>query len=469
MLTHRSGNRAQIVASITRIVIDGLNLGLKQGTGIATYGDNLSRLLQQLHYQVDVLYDRPVNSGQDAIKREISFYTSRPKRHPRGAMRLLAGVGRAIPAGMAAVYGMQPADLRMDVVLQGDALPRHPIGAGILSAGGVFRNASATAILLSRPLRVRLPKGAALHLTYPIPMMADRAPTIMTVHDVIPLRLPYAVIDSHFRFLKHLRIMAERVDHIIAVSESAKRDLLQVMGLRPEKISVVYQPVHPLREFDVDLAARLVEEMYGLKPGQYFLFSGAIEPKKNLPRLIEAFLMSGVSLPLVIAGPNGWKVEEQLAPLDHYRARQMQMNGKAGGKRAKEKINLLGYVPSYHLTALLSQARALLFPSLYEGFGLPMVEAMRLNVPVLTGSLGSLPEIAGGAALLADPFDVMAIARGIRQLEADADLRETLRKAGLLNVMRFSDENCLAMLEAAYHAAGIGTARPIGSGCREVP
>jgi glycosyltransferase involved in cell wall biosynthesis len=443
---------------IHRIVIDGLNLGARHGTGIATYGDNLSRLLQLLRYRVDVLYDRPVSRGPDALRQEISFYANPPPRGGRfRATRLLARLGQAIPAGIAAVQGMRPANVRTDVVLQADALPHHPGGAGILTAGSVFRNASATAILLRRPLRIRLPEGAALHLTYPIPMIADGAPTIMTVHDIIPLRMPYAVVDPRLRFLKHLRIMVERVDHIIAISESTKQDLLQVMGLRSDKISVVYQPTQPPRSFDAEAAPRLVEELYGLKSGEYFLFAGAIEPKKNLPRLIEAFLMSGASIPLVIVGPDGWMVQEQLAPLARYRALKR--------KRRNEKIIMLGYLPANHLASLLSQARALLFPSIYEGFGLPMVEAMQLGVPVLTGSLGSLPEIAGGAALIVDPFDAKEIVQGIRQLDADADLREALRNAGRSNVARFSDQSCLSMLEAAYRTAGIGSARPADARC----
>jgi glycosyltransferase involved in cell wall biosynthesis len=175
--------------------------------------------------------------------------------------------------------------------------------------------------------------------------------------------------------------------------------------------------------------------------------------------LIEAFLMSGASGPLVILGPDGWMVKEQLAPLRRYQKQQKRQQGQgAKGKRTQERIQRLGYVSRPNLAALLSQARALLFPSIYEGFGLPIVEAMQLGIPVLTGSLGSLPEIAGDAALVTDPFDTAAIARGIRQLDSDADLREELRQRGLRNVERFSDENCLAMLAAAYRSAGIAPA-----------
>jgi glycosyltransferase involved in cell wall biosynthesis len=173
--------------------------------------------------------------------------------------------------------------------------------------------------------------------------------------------------------------------------------------------------------------------------------------------LIDAYLMSGAQAPLIIVGPDGWMVEEQLAPLRRYQEQRKQQRGKSR-KGAREKIRRLGYVSRSQLAALLSQARALLFPSIYEGFGLPIAEAMQLGVPVLTGSLGSLPEIAGDAALITDPFDTAAIARGIRQLDRDAALREELRQRGLRNVARFSDENCRAMLATAYQAAGIASA-----------
>lgn len=445
--------------SIGRIVIDGLNLGLKHETGISTYGYNLARLLTRLGLGVDILYDGPVSGRADQLTREISFYSgihavSRRSRilarFPR--IERLAG---ALPLAARAVTGVRATAIRTDTVVPNGVLPHHPQDSGVVAAQGIFRMASLWAALLNRPLRISLPAGSALHLTYPIPLLPRNGPSIMTLHDIIPLRLPYTVHDRQLRFLTRLRMMAERVDHIVAVSESAKRDLLRVIPLPPDKVSVAYQPVRPVRDFDADFAPRVVEEMFGLKPGGYFLFAGAVEPKKNLPRLIEAFLMSGVSAPLVIVGPDGWMVREQLAPLHRYQEQQRQHGQGAKRKRTQEKIQRLGYVSRPNLAALLSQARALLFPSIYEGFGLPIVEAMQLGVPVLTGSLGSLPEIAGDAALMADPFDTAAIARGIQQLDADCVLREELRQRGLRNILRFSDENCLAMLAAAYRSAGI--------------
>jgi glycosyltransferase involved in cell wall biosynthesis len=449
------------ILSVGRIVIDGLNLGLKHETGISTYGYNLARLLRQLGLGVDVLYDGPVRDRADQLKLELGFYgefhAARRQGRILSRFPIIERLTGAMPLACRAITGARATVIRTDIVVASGVLPHHPEDAGIVAAAGIFRAASLSGVLLHRPLSIDLPAGSALHLTYPIPLLPRNGPVVMTVHDIIPLRLPHTVHDRKFRFLHNLRLMASRADHIIAVSESARRDLLQAISLPPEKVSVAYQPVRPVRDFDRDLAPRVVEEMFGLRPGEYFLFAGAVEPKKNLPRLIDAYLMSGAQAPLIIVGPDGWMVEEQLAPLRRYQEQRKQQRGKSR-KGAREKIRRLGYVSRSQLAALLSQARALLFPSIYEGFGLPIAEAMQLGVSVLTGSLGSLPEIAGDAALITDPFDTAAIARGIRQLDRDAALREELRQRGLRNVARFSDENCRAMLATAYQAAGIASA-----------
>lgn len=440
-----------------RVVLDGLNLGLRQGTGIATYAKNLARLLARAHVGVDVLYDHRVPTKAGSIEQELRFHSALSRSRGGGRPgRLLRWAVGAMQWTSIAAFGAKAVAVERDVVLLRDALPNHPDGAGILSAGDVFRQASASARLLGRPLRVRLPEGTALHLTYAIPLVAVHAPTIMTVHDVIPLRLPHAVIDPGLHFFKNLRVAAESADHIIAVSESTKEDLLRVLRLRPEKITVTYQPVRPFEGFDPKLAAEIVTRIYGLTPGEYFLFTGAIEPKKNLPRLIEAYLLSGAERPLIIAGPDAWSAEEQLAPFRRYQAREANaLRAQPSPASSSEKLRRLGYLRPRHLAALLAHARALLFPSLYEGFGLPVVEAMQLGVPVLAGSLGALPEIAGGAALLVDPFDTTAIARGIRALDSDRDLLGELHARGLQNVKRFSDAACLERLATAYRAVGI--------------
>ena len=325
------------ISDIDRIVLDGLNLRLKHGTGIATYAANLARLLQKMQLDVDVVYDRRIVGKADRLKRELSFFTDLPRRRGGRFRRSVSRVAEIMPWAIDVARGPEVAEIQQEIVLPRETLPNHPDGAGILSVSDLFRKASAKANLFNRPLYLRLPAGSALHLTSPVPIVAKNGPTILTVHDIVPLRLPYAVIDPDFRFLKQLRVIAARVNHIITVSESAKQDLLRVIPLPPENITVTYQPVRPFDGFVPEMAAEVVSRVYDLTPGEYFLFVGAIEPKKNLSRLIDAYLLSGAERPLVIVGPDGWAVKEQLAPMQ--------------GRRAREKIRLLGYVHRVLLTA----------------------------------------------------------------------------------------------------------------------
>lgn len=178
--------------------------------------------------------------------------------------------------------------------------------------------------------------------------------------------------------MRTLKALVQEVDHIVTVSSSAKEDLIAATGIEERKVTVTYQTVIKPASFDADLAPQLVENLYGLTPGEYFIFVGAVEPKKNIPRLIEAYLSSGTSRPLILVGPDGWRVDEQLENLTrHENARRSRgcAHGPAIlGSRGPE-IHRIGWVPRLNLAALVSQARAMLFPSLYEGFGLPVVEA----------------------------------------------------------------------------------------------
>jgi glycosyltransferase involved in cell wall biosynthesis len=189
-------------------------------------------------------------------------------------------------------------------------------------------------------------------------------------------------------------------------------------------------------------AERLVETVYGAEPGQYALFLGAIEPKKNLKRLIEAFLIANPGIPLLLAGPKGWLNKEDLELIQTVSAQQSM-------------VRQLGYLPRRHVTALLKCARFFVFPSIYEGFGLPVLEAMQLGVPVLTSNTSSLPEVAGDAAVLVDPLDLNQMTKGIRALANDSDLRAELSFRGPKQATKFSEEIYQQRLAAAYRKVGI--------------
>jgi glycosyltransferase involved in cell wall biosynthesis len=173
-------------------------------------------------------------------------------------------------------------------------------------------------------------------------------------------------------------------------------------------------------------------ERYGIAPAPYLLYVGTVQPRKNLARLIDAFAQvakeSAAPLQLVIAGKQGW--------LTQAIERRAHEHGIA------EQVRFTGYVDDADLPALLSGALAFVFPSLYEGFGMPVLEAMACGAPVLTSTTSSLPEVAGDAALLVDPHDTQAIAQGIARLVDDTALREQVRQQGYEHVAGFTWDRC---------------------------
>ena len=167
---------------------------------------------------------------------------------------------------------------------------------------------------------------------------------------------------------------------------------------------------------------------------------GDIEPKKNIGRLIEGYLASGVSAPLVIVGAQAWKSENELKLLSDLRT----------GGGAKSNVIQLNYVPFSLLMTLVKGARGAVFPSLYEGFGLPVLEAMLLGTPVISSTTASLPEVAGDACLLVNPYETSEIARALVTLDADADLQAELSQRGLRQAQLFSQTAHTARLQQVY-------------------
>jgi glycosyltransferase involved in cell wall biosynthesis len=280
---------------------------------------------------------------------------------------------------------------------------------------------------------------AAAHWTAPLPIKAKRVPNIYSVHDLVPIQFPYFVLDRKGRMARLLCAIAREADLITTVSEASKRQIVEVLQVPEERISVTYQAVAPLPPIDQEDAERLVASVYQAQAGHYALFLGAIEPKKNLKRLIEAHLLAGIDIPLLIAGPKGWLYEEDLALIE-------SVNGP---------VRRLGYLPRRHVVALLQCARFLAFPSICEGFGLPVLEAMQLGVPVLTSNTSSLREVAGDAAVLIDPLDIADMVRGTRQIASDADLRAELSRRGPLQAAKFDQREYRKRLGAAYRTVGV--------------
>ncbi len=274
-----------------------------------------------------------------------------------------------------------------------------------------------------------------------LPLVHPRR-SVVTVHDLGYLTYPEAHRAADRRYLDwSTRWNAHQAAAVLADSQATRDDLLRAYGADAGRVHVVYlgRDEDLCREQDPAVLAT-VRARYGLAE-RYLLYVGTLQPRKNLARLIAAFARlaaaNGGDLQLVLAGRQGWLYDDL--------ANQVNRLGLAG------RVHFPGYVADQDLAALYSGALAFVFPSLYEGFGMPVLEAQSCGVPVMTSSNSSLPEVAGDAALLVDPHDVEAIAAAMARLASDPALRAELAARGLRNVRRFSGEKCaretLAVLE----------------------
>ena len=261
-----------------------------------------------------------------------------------------------------------------------------------------------------------------------LPLVRPRA-SLVTVHDLGYLRFPEAHPWRQRAYLDlSTRWNARVAAHVLADSQATRADLVAHYGAPPPKITVAYpgrdETLAPVRDPAVIGAAKA---RYSIA-GDYFLYLGTLQPRKNLARLIAAFAAALGDLDsepsLVLAGKRGWLYEDLFA--------QVRRLG------LESRVCFPGYVRDEDKAALLSGALAFVFPSLYEGFGLPVLEAQACGCPVLTSTTSSLPEVAGDAALLIDPAGVAAITAGLQRIAADRALRAALVERGLANVRRFS-------------------------------
>ena len=266
-------------------------------------------------------------------------------------------------------------------------------------------------------------------------------PAVATVHDISHLRHPEYHPAERLRELARLVDSIDRSRRVITASRFSRGEIAAVLGVPENLIDVVSPAVSDRFRPHRAEARELVRQRYRLPDG-YILFCGTLEPRKNVPRLMQAFSRLPAALqyryPLVLAGGRGWhrgEFEAMLAQL------------------ANPNILPLGYVNFDDLPALYSAATIFAYPSLYEGFGMPVLEAMASGTAVVTSRTSSMPEVAAGAALLVEPGDVVAIADALEALLEDADKRDALAQAGLQAAAKRSWQQSYAQLFASLTAA----------------
>lgn len=345
-----------------RICVDARMLG-SDGTGVARYARTLVDSLTEAGIQPLLLHADPDNTSR------LSRWIAAPRLRPRFARM------RADSKAIVAHDVFREAQMHFD--LYGRLMPVYCDG----------------------------PPGV-MHWTYPIPITMRGWRNVYTVHDVIPIeRQALSPIRSK-RHHRMLHAIARSADRLVTVSEAARLDIVAALGCDPALVTNVSQAVSILSN------AQAVSDIG--ESQTYFLFCGTLEPRKNLTRLAEAYVLSGARRKLVIIGPDGWQAESVRKTLDH------------------PGIMILPFQPRERLLRIMAHARGLLFPSLSEGFGLPIAEAMALGTPVMTSAGGATGEVAQNAALLVDPLDIAAMSKAIHRLDSNDALCRQLSAAGIL-------------------------------------
>ncbi|MEM8532607.1 MAG: glycosyltransferase family 1 protein [Chloroflexota bacterium] len=255
--------------------------------------------------------------------------------------------------------------------------------------------------------------------------------TVVTVHDLGYMHFPSSHTRAQRLYLRLSTLWSARVaTQIIAISNATCHDLIRFTGISSDKVTTIHHGVSAQFHATEDVATTAVRQKYGID-GDYFLYLGTIQPRKNILRLIDAFasIKAGIRpLRLVIAGKPGWLTQS--------------IEQRATERGVADRVHFIGYVADADRTPLLRGAIGFVFPSLYEGFGMPILEAMQCGTPVITSTTSALPEVAGDAAILVNPGYTNAIAAAMIQLASNTQLREDLRRRGFARVRHFTWDRC---------------------------
>jgi glycosyltransferase involved in cell wall biosynthesis len=270
----------------------------------------------------------------------------------------------------------------------------------------------------------------------------NRLPTVVTVYDLTFMRYPERLSITRRLYLRYLTALScARAERITVISQSTGDDLVNLLGVPPEKITVTPlgydRTVHyPRSQTDIQ-AFKQAKNL----PERFWLFIGTIEPRKNLTMLLDAYaaLPSSQRLPLLLGGGKGWGMVEVQAKIEQH--------------RLQNEVKLVGFIPSDELALWYNSAEVFIYPSVFEGFGLPVLEAMACGTPFITSNVSSLPEVAGEVGFCLDPHDVTLWTQTLQRVASDDTWRKHTREQGLQQAQTFSWEKTAQLTLECYQRA----------------
>lgn len=280
------------------------------------------------------------------------------------------------------------------------------------------------------PWQVYHVKVDILHMPANVIPMFLSCPTVVTILDTILLQTPQHFTFWHRNYSRiFVPLAAKYASMILTISEQSKRDIVRQLNVSPDKVSVTYPAASPGFRPVSERGIAKVKQRYSLD--SFILTVGTLEPRKNIIRLLQAFALlrdRGISCQLVHAGPRGWLFDDVLAEVKRLGLWQ--------------SVRFLDRVPLDDLVGLYNSASVFVYPSLYEGFGLPVLEAMSCGCPVITSNTSSLPEVIGDAGIMVDPRDVQQLANVMQRVLKDEALAHNMRQQGLERASLFSWQRC---------------------------
>ncbi|MCF6300188.1 MAG: glycosyltransferase family 4 protein [Proteobacteria bacterium] len=422
------------------ILVDGFNLGLTQGSGIKTYGMTLLDAYASIGHKVGILTDNSSVDGKNSLLDEINFFDQQHVRQSsffdHQYIRNLRDLSHTFlrPTGNEIIPKVTlPNPQNYLSKVSGD---KYQYLANI---SDVFHSANRLFGALGKNTTIKMPHTPDIwHMTTPLPIKVPGVKTVITIHDLIPLKVPFTTLDIKNNFYYLFKWAVKYADLILSVSEHTKKDIMEFFDVPEEKIKVTYQSYKQThREVD-DEFVEIYLQSKELESERYILFVGNIEPKKNIKSLITAMAFLDEGYKLAIVGKKAWMADQQLNGIDKY--------------LYKEQYVFLDYVNEIELSILYKNALCLVFPSLYEGFGLPVLEAMQNDCPVLCSGITSLPEVAGDAALYVDPYDYTDVRDKLKAIIANPEMRQDMIKKGRKQVDFFSPANYVDRLNDAYES-----------------